>query len=87
MRQLLFPAMGLVSMGLLLFACSALLIVVTMILQAVAANVFTDNRVFRMMGSEYDAAIIVGGFLGCGMGLPPLPLLILMPQFKYLVLH
>ena len=67
----LFLAMSLMSMDLLSLADSFILLFTTMIFQAMFAMLFGFFIVFRMMGSDYDAAMIVGGFFGMGLGATP----------------
>ncbi len=67
----LFLAMSLMSMDLLSLAGSALLLVVTMVLQTILAVFFATQIVFRMMGRDYDAAMVVGGFFGLELGATP----------------
>lgn len=67
----LFLAMSLMSMDLLSLADSAILLVSVMTLQALGAVLFAVFVVFRMMGKDYDAAMIVGGFIGLGLGATP----------------
>jgi len=67
----LFLAMSLMSMDLLSLADSFLLLGTTMVFQAVFAMLFGFLVVFRLMGSDYDAAMIVGGFFGLGLGATP----------------
>jgi ESS family glutamate:Na+ symporter len=39
--------------------------------QVVTITVFTVLVIFRVMGRDYDAAVIAGGFCGLGMGATP----------------
>ena len=39
--------------------------------QIVVITLFTVLVIFRVMGKNYDAAVIVGGFCGLGMGATP----------------
>lgn len=67
----LFLSMSLMSMDLLSLIGSAIVLVVTMALQIILASFFVTHVVFRMMGRDYDAALVVGGFFGLGMGATP----------------
>jgi len=67
----LFLAMSLMSMDLLSLADSALLLAVTMAFQISMITFFAIQVVFRLMGSDYDAAIITSGFIGLGLGATP----------------
>ena len=58
-------------MDLLSLIGSAIVLVVTMALQIILASFFVTHVVFRMMGRDYDAALVVGGFFGLGMGATP----------------
>lgn len=67
----LFLSMSLMSMDLLSLIGSAIVLVVTMALQIILASFFVTHVVFRLMGRDYDAALVVGGFFGLGMGATP----------------
>lgn len=67
----LFLSMNLMSMDLLSLIGSAIVLVVTMALQIILASFFVTRVVFRMMGRDYDAALVVGGFFDLGMGATP----------------
>lgn len=67
----LFLSMSLMSMDLLSLIGSAIVLVVTMALQIILASFFVTHVVFRMKGRDYDAALVVGGFFGLGMGATP----------------
>lgn len=67
----MFLAMSLMSMDLLALADAAFLLMAVMVVQVAAAALFGVYVVFRLMGSDYDAAIITGGFLGLGLGATP----------------
>ena len=58
-------------MDLLSLAGSALLLLLTMVLQSIMILLFATQIVFRMLGRDYDAAVITGGFVGLGMGATP----------------
>ena len=67
----LFLAMSLMSMDLssLIGAFGPIFVVLTV--QILVISVFAVSIVFRVMGKDYDAAVIAGGFCGLGMGATP----------------
>ena len=67
----LFLAMSLMSMDLLTMADSALLLVLVMFFQLAFSLLFAGFIIFRMMGKDYDAAIVAGGFFGLSIGATP----------------
>lgn len=67
----LFLAMSLMSMDLSSLAESFGLISVVLMIQIVVITLFAVLVIFRIMGRDYDAAVIVGGFCGLGMGATP----------------
>jgi glutamate:Na+ symporter, ESS family len=67
----LFLVMSLMSMDLLSLADSVGLLVAVITIQALAITFFATQVVFRAMGSDYDAAVITGGFVGLGLGATP----------------
>jgi ESS family glutamate:Na+ symporter len=67
----LFMVMSLMSMNLLAIADSAVLLVAVMACQVLLALLFATQVVFRLLGRDYDAAIIVGGFFGLVLGATP----------------
>ena len=67
----LFLAMSLMSMDLLTMADSALLLVLVMFFQVAFSLLFAGFIIFRMMGKDYDAAIVAGGFFGLSIGATP----------------
>lgn len=67
----LFLAMSLMSMDLTSIASSFGVIFVILNVQAVVLTLFAVLIIFRVMGRDYDAAVIVGGFCGLGMGATP----------------
>lgn len=67
----LFLAMSLMSMDLSSLAKSFGLISVVLMIQIVVITLFAVLVIFRIMGRDYDAAVIVGGFCGLGMGATP----------------
>jgi len=66
-----FLSMSLMSMELWTLAGSAMVLAVTMLLQAVAATAFIVLIVFRVMGKDYFAAVISAGFAGFALGATP----------------
>ena len=67
----LFLAMSLMSMDLTSIAGSFGMIFVILNIQALVLTLFAVLVIFRLMGKDYDAAVIVGGFCGLGMGATP----------------
>jgi ESS family glutamate:Na+ symporter len=67
----LFLAMSLMSMDLSSLAGAFGTIFVVLCVQMAVITVFTVFVVFRVMGKDYDAAVIAGGFCGLGMGATP----------------
>lgn len=67
----LFLAMSLMSMDLVSLAASFGTIFLVMMIQIVVITLFAVLVIFRIMGRDYDAAVIVGGFCGLGMGATP----------------
>jgi len=67
----LFLAMSLMSMDLASLASSFGIIFVVLMIQIVVITLFAVLVIFRVMGRDYDAAVIVGGFCGLGMGATP----------------
>lgn len=67
----LFLAMSLMSMDLGSIASSAGPVLVAVVVQMIVIAVFAVAVVFRVMGRDYDAAVISGGFLGLGLGATP----------------
>lgn len=67
----LFLAMSLMSMDLASLASSFGIIFVVLMIQIVVITLFAVLVIFRAMGSDYDAAVVVGGFCGLGMGATP----------------
>ncbi|MEL6337479.1 MAG: sodium/glutamate symporter [Pseudomonadota bacterium] len=66
-----FLSMSLMSMELWTLAASAGVLVVTMVLQAVAATAFILFVVFWAMGRNYFAAVLSAGFAGFALGATP----------------
>lgn len=67
----LFLAMSLMSMDLTSLAKSFGPIFVVLMIQILVITLFAVLVIFRVMGGDYDAAVIVGGFCGLGMGATP----------------
>lgn len=68
---LLFLTMSLMSMNLLSLLESASLLMFVVFAQMLATTMFAVFIVFRVMGRDYDAAVISGGFVGMGLGATP----------------
>jgi ESS family glutamate:Na+ symporter len=68
---LLFLSMSLMSMDLSSLTMAAKPILVVLFLQVLVITFFTVHVVFRLMGRNYDAAVISGGFVGLGLGATP----------------
>jgi ESS family glutamate:Na+ symporter len=67
----LFLAISLMSMDLSSLAGAFSTIFVVLCVQIVVIVLFGVFVIFRIMGKDYDAAVIVGGFCGLGMGATP----------------
>ncbi len=67
----LFLAMSLMSMQLWVLAGALDKIVVVVFAQMAVITLVSLWAVFRAMGRDYDAAVIVAGFVGLGMGATP----------------
>ncbi|MEM1071615.1 MAG: sodium/glutamate symporter [Planctomycetota bacterium] len=67
----LFLAISLMSMDLSSLATAAGPILVALFFQMLLITVFATVIVFRLMGRDYDAAVISGGFVGLGLGATP----------------
>jgi ESS family glutamate:Na+ symporter len=67
----LFLAMSLMSMDLSSLARAFGTIFVVLSVQIVVITLFAVFVIFRVMGKDYDAAVIAGGFCGLGMGATP----------------
>lgn len=67
----LFLAMSLMSMDLSSLANSFGIIFLVLMIQMVVITLFAILVIFRVMGRDYDAAVIVSGFCGLGMGATP----------------
>ncbi len=67
----LFLTMSLMSMDLVSLAASASFLLMIVIAQMLAVTFFSTFVIFRIMGRDYDAAVISGGFVGMGLGATP----------------
>ena len=67
----LFLAMALLSLELWVIKDLAIPLVVILSVQAIVMVLFAMFIVFRVMGKDYDAAVLAGGFCGFGMGATP----------------
>jgi ESS family glutamate:Na+ symporter len=67
----LFLAMSLMSMQLWVLAGAVGKILIVLFAQMTVITLFAVWIVFRVMGRNYDAAVIVAGFAGLGMGATP----------------
>lgn len=67
----LFLAMSLMSMQLWVLAGAVGPILVALLLQMLVIALFATFVVFRVMGRDYDAAVMSAGFVGLGLGATP----------------
>lgn len=67
----IFLAMSLMTMQLWHLSSSLLAVVMLLALQIVAMTLFATYVVFKVMGSDYDAAVLAAGFTGLGLGATP----------------
>jgi ESS family glutamate:Na+ symporter len=67
----IFLSMSLMSMKLWTLATAALPIVLVLVVQVLVMTFFATYVVFRLMGRDYDAAVISAGFVGLGLGATP----------------
>lgn len=67
----LFLAMSLMSMDLSSLFGAFGPIFLTLCIQIAVISVFSVFIIFRLLGRDYDAAVIAGGFCGLGMGATP----------------
>jgi ESS family glutamate:Na+ symporter len=67
----LFLAMSLMSMQLWTLAQAIGPILLILSAQMLVITLFAVKIVFRLMGQDYDAAVMVGGFTGLGLGATP----------------
>ena len=67
----LFLAMSLMSLQLWTLAALAGPILALLLAQVVVITLFVVFVVFRLMGKDYDAAVIASGYIGLGLGATP----------------
>ena len=67
----LFLSMSLLSMQLTSLAQGAAPIIIALFIQMLVITIFAVFIVFRVMGRNYDAAVITAGFVGLGLGATP----------------
>ncbi len=67
----IFLSMSLMSMHLWLLAGGAVGVMVALVAQMLVITFFAALIVFRVMGRDYDAAVISSGFIGLGLGATP----------------
>ena len=67
----LFLAMALMSLRLWELTALALPMIVILILEAICVVLFTTLVTFRVMGANYEAAVLVAGQCGFGLGATP----------------
>ncbi len=67
----LFLSMSLMSMQLWTLAGAAGPILLVLIVQVMVITIFATFITFRIMGRDYDAAVIASGFVGLGLGATP----------------
>ena len=67
----LFLAMSLMSMDLNALAEGLNIVFLVLIIQVLVVTFFAAFVVFRIMGKNYDAAVICAGFTGLGLGATP----------------
>lgn len=67
----LFLAMSLMSIQLWTLATAALSILLVLCVQVVVITTFTVFILFRLLGRNYDAAVMAAGFAGLGLGATP----------------
>lgn len=68
----LFLSMSLMSMQLLILSNAFRPLLIVLTLQVVLMALFAYFIVFRVMGRDYDAAVITSGFAGLGLGATPI---------------
>lgn len=67
----IFLSMSLMSMQLWVLAGAVTPIAVVLVVQGLAMTAFALVVVFRLMGRNYDAAVMSAGFVGLGLGATP----------------
>jgi len=66
-----FLGIALVSLKLWQIASLALPLIIILFVQTISLAVFTRFGVFRILGGNYDAAVITSGVCGFGLGATP----------------
>ena len=66
-----FLAMSMMAIQLWMLSGAAQVIMVVLLLQVLLMTMFAIWVVFRVMGSDYDAAVMAAGFAGLGLGATP----------------
>jgi len=67
----IFLAMSMMTMQLWLLSSSLFGVLMLLALQIIAMTLFATYVVFRVMGANYDAAVLAAGFTGLGLGATP----------------
>src|SRR5699024_107715 len=67
----IFLSMALMSINLGEISGNVLPIIVALILQIALMAIFASTILFRLLGKDYDSAIMVAGFIGHGLGATP----------------
>lgn len=67
----IFLVMSLISMQFAALSGGVLLAVIVMCIQVTVITLFTMWVLFRVMGRDYDAAVMASGFAGLGLGATP----------------
>ncbi len=67
----LFLSMSMMSMQLWVLGSGATAIILVLIVQVLVMTFFATRVVFRVMGRNYDAAVMAAGFTGLGLGATP----------------
>jgi ESS family glutamate:Na+ symporter len=67
----LFLAMSLMSLDLLALADAMGVLLLVLLVQTLVITLFAVFLLFRLLGRDYDAAVIVSGFTGLGLGATP----------------
>lgn len=67
----IFLSMALMSINLGEISGNVLPIIVALILQVALMAIFASTILFRLLGKDYDSAIMVAGFIGHGLGATP----------------
>jgi ESS family glutamate:Na+ symporter len=67
----LFLSMSMMAIQLWTLAAAIKVLSIVLVLQVLLMTIFAIYVVFRVMGSNYDAAVIAAGFAGLGLGATP----------------